>query len=109
VEALKKRRPVESISGAPEGESDAREPEIADVQAGPERLLLGLEVAGWQKQALRSLTPLERAAFVMRHLEDRTTNEIAETLQLAPNAAKQAVYRAVQKLRQRMAPLKRNQ
>jgi RNA polymerase sigma-70 factor (ECF subfamily) len=103
VETLEKRRPTERLTtGA------ARAVEIADTQAGPERLLLSGEVTSWQQQALRSLTPVERTAFVLRHLEERTTKEIAEILNLKPSAAKQAVFRAVQKLRLRMTPLKRN-
>jgi RNA polymerase sigma-70 factor (ECF subfamily) len=35
-------------------------------------------------------------------------SEIAEVLRIAPNAAKQAVFRAVQKLRQELAPLRAN-
>jgi len=49
--------------------------------------------------------PTERIAFVLRHMEDRSTDEIAIALGIAPNSAKQAVFRAVQKLRQSLAPL----
>jgi RNA polymerase sigma-70 factor (ECF subfamily) len=59
-----------------------------------------------QEMALRSLSPTERTAFVLRHLEDRSTEEIAAVLGIAPNAAKQAVFRAVQKLRLRLATLR---
>jgi RNA polymerase sigma-70 factor (ECF subfamily) len=38
-------------------------------------------------------------------MEDRSTEEIAAALKIAPNAAKQAVFRAVQKLRRQLAPL----
>jgi RNA polymerase sigma-70 factor (ECF subfamily) len=41
-------------------------------------------------------------------MEDRSTSEIAELLGVAPNAAKQAVFRAVQKLRRELAPLRGN-
>jgi RNA polymerase sigma-70 factor (ECF subfamily) len=57
---------------------------------------------------MRRLTPTEKSAFVLRHLEDRSTSEIAEVLNIAPNAAKQAVFRAVQKLRRELAPLRGN-
>ena len=49
---------------------------------------------------------MEQAAFVLRHLEDCSTDEIAAALGIAPNAAKQAVFRAVQKMRSRLAPLR---
>jgi RNA polymerase sigma-70 factor (ECF subfamily) len=35
-------------------------------------------------------------------------NEIAEVLGIAPNTAKQTVFRAVQKLRRELAPLRGN-
>ena len=58
--------------------------------------------------AMQRLTPTERTAFVLRHLEDRSTGEIADVLGIAPNAAKQAVFRAIQKLRRELAPLRGN-
>jgi RNA polymerase sigma-70 factor (ECF subfamily) len=39
-------------------------------------------------------------------MEDCTTEEIGTALGIAPNAAKQAVFRAVQKMRARLAPLR---
>jgi RNA polymerase sigma-70 factor (ECF subfamily) len=59
-----------------------------------------------QEAALRSLTPTERTAFMLRHMEDCTGEEIGEVLGIPPNAAKQAVFRAVKKLRSRLAPLR---
>ena len=55
---------------------------------------------------MQSLTPTERTAFVLRHMEDCSTEEIGAALGIAPNAAKQAVFRAVQKLRFRLATLR---
>jgi RNA polymerase sigma-70 factor, ECF subfamily len=93
--------------------AEADDPELGELQvassaAGPERLLLSHEIATLQQSAMHSLTPTERAAFVMRHMEDRSTEEIGVALGIRPNAAKQAVFRAVQKLRHRLAPLRVN-
>jgi len=90
---------------------DANDPEldqvqVADQAAGPERLLLSGEISSVQLAALHSLTATERTAFVLRHMEDRTTAEIGAALGIDPNAAKQAVFRAVQKMRRRLAPLR---
>jgi RNA polymerase sigma-70 factor (ECF subfamily) len=71
-------------------------------------VLLSREISAAQDMAMRRLTPTEKSAFVLRHLEDRSTGEIAEVLNIAPNAAKQAVFRAVQKLRRELAPLRGN-
>jgi RNA polymerase sigma-70 factor (ECF subfamily) len=80
--------------------------QVADVAAGPDRLLLSGEIGAMQRDAMRSLTATERTAFVLRHMENCTTEEIAAALGIAPNAAKQAVFRAIQKLRSRLANLR---
>jgi RNA polymerase sigma-70 factor, ECF subfamily len=91
-------------------ESDLAEKtvQVATQDADPERALLSGEISAAQKMAMQRLTPTEKSAFVLRHLEDRSMSEIAEVLDIAPNAAKQAVFRAVQKLRRELAPLRGN-
>ncbi|MFY9746759.1 MAG: RNA polymerase sigma factor [Acidobacteriaceae bacterium] len=82
--------------------------QVAAVTADPERSLLSREIGTAQSMAMQRLTATERTAFILRHLEDRSTGEIANVLGIAPNAAKQAVFRAVQKLRRELAPLRGN-
>lgn len=53
------------------------------------------------------LTPMERTAFVLRHMEDQPMSTIAETLGVPVNSAKQAVFRAVAKLRKELRPVRR--
>jgi RNA polymerase sigma-70 factor (ECF subfamily) len=79
---------------------------VQDESAGPERLLLSREMGEQQQFAMHALTPLERTAFLLRHVEDQSTSEIAAALDMAPNAVKQAIFRAVHKLRRRLAPLR---
>jgi RNA polymerase sigma-70 factor (ECF subfamily) len=91
--------------------SDETSPELQEVQvadwaAGPDRLLLSGEIGAMQETAMHSLTATERTAFVLRHMEDCSTGEIGAALGIGPNAAKQAVFRAVQKLRIRLAVLR---
>jgi len=80
--------------------------QLPDAGVGPERLLLSKEMAAHQQFAMRALTALERTAFVLRHVDGQSTTEIGEALGIAPNAVKQAVFRAVQKLRQRLMSLR---
>lgn len=80
--------------------------QVADHAPGPEQIMLSGEIAAYRENAMASLTPLERAAFALRHMEDSSTDEIAAALDLTPDAAKQAIYRAVQKLRKRLAQLR---
>ena|ERR1700678_1374622 len=92
------------IGETTDGEQDRVQ--IADQAAGPERLLLSGEIGAMQEFAMHALSATERTAFVLRHLEDRTTEEIAAVMGIPPNTAKQSVFRAVQKLRRRLATLK---
>jgi len=98
-----RRKPVTPIGETPDPERG--EVQLADGTAGPDRLLLSREIEATHQAAMKELTPTERTAFVLRHMEDCSTEEIAAALNIAPNAAKQAVFRAVQKLRQQLKPL----
>jgi RNA polymerase sigma-70 factor, ECF subfamily len=91
-----------------ESDPEAKTVQLAAQDADPERVLLGREVSAAQEMAMQRLTATEKCAFVLRHLEERSMGEIAEVLGVAPNAAKQAVFRAVQKLRRELAPLRGN-
>jgi RNA polymerase sigma-70 factor (ECF subfamily) len=77
--------------------------DAADQSPDPERLLLSSELGAQQTTAMQALTPLERSAFLLRHVEEQSTTEIATALGVGHSAAKQAVFRAVQKLRLRLA------
>lgn len=71
----------------------------------PESMLLDGEAASLRRAALDTLTPMERTAFMLRHMEDLPIAEIAAALNVPANSAKQAVFRAVGKLRRSLAPL----
>ena len=71
---------------------------------GPDRLLLSAEMKRRIAGALGLLTPAERVAFTMRHMEGRSIEEISQALNLKVSAAKNSVFRAVQKLRQQLEP-----
>ena len=110
LDMLSKRKYVpQQYRIAEEIEGSERVIQVADQAAGPERILLSREIDNRQQRVMGQLTPAERAAFVLRHFEDRSTQEIAEILGIAPNAAKQSVFRAVQKLRRELACLRGTQ
>ena len=58
-----------------------------------------------QAAAMAELTPMERTAFTLRHMEDIPMAEIAAALNITTNSAKQAVFRAVSKLRRSLTPI----
>ncbi len=77
---------------------------LATADPSPERLSLSNEVRRLLAPAMRQLSEMERAAFVLRHHEGLSIDEIGEALQVRPNAAKHSIFRAVQKLRRVLEP-----
>ena len=72
----------------------------------PDQHVHGVEIGRRIGDQMDSLTPLERAAFVMRHHEGESLEVIAQTLSLNISASKQAIFRAVRKLRVALQPLR---
>ena len=81
----KKMNSSHYISENPGPEEDDRAVQLPGTSPGPERLLLSV-------------------AFTMRHMEGKTIEEIGRTLNIRTSAAKNSVFRAVQKLRQQLEP-----
>jgi len=79
---------------------------LAETNAGPDRLYESGQVQDTVDAALKTLTQQERTAFVLRHYEGLSIEEISGTLGINNNAAKHSVFRAVQKLRKALAPLR---
>jgi len=86
-------------------EPDRETAQVADRTAGPEQMLLDHEATTLRQEAMAVLTPMERTAFTLRHMEEMPIAEIAAALQVPANSAKQAVFRAVSKLRRALAPV----
>jgi RNA polymerase sigma-70 factor (ECF subfamily) len=75
-------------------------------EPGPDRLAESSGVRQRVDAALDELSPLERAAFTLRHDEGRSIEEIGRALGLGRSAAKHAVFRAVRKLRVELAGIR---
>jgi RNA polymerase sigma-70 factor (ECF subfamily) len=100
VELLRKRRQHKL-----EWTDDGALPPMASNAPGPDRHALSGEVERAVRTALGGLSPLERAAFILRHFEERSIAEICGALGLRESAGKQAIFRAVKKLRRALEPL----
>jgi RNA polymerase sigma-70 factor (ECF subfamily) len=70
----------------------------------PEQLAFSVELKNLLAPALEQLSPMERAAFVLRHYEGLSTEDIGQALGVQAGAAKHSVFRAVQKLRRALEP-----
>jgi len=78
-----------------------------DHTAPQERHAHGADIRNAVARAMESLSSNERTAFVLRHFEGMSIDEIGRTLGTKVNATKHTVFRAVQKLRQELEPLVR--
>jgi RNA polymerase sigma-70 factor, ECF subfamily len=74
-------------------------------RASPERLMLSTEVQDRVNAAMSDLSRMERAAFVLRHFEGHSIDEISRALGLKTNATKHSIFRAVKKMRVALEPL----
>ena len=74
--------------------------------ASPERMALGAEVQAKVDAALGALSGAERAAFLLRHFEGQSIEEIGRMLGLRTSATKHTVFRAVRKMRRALEPIK---
>jgi len=89
-------------------DDDEQEPQVRSEAPGPERMLLSGEVGERIEQAMEALSPSERIAFVLRHCEGQSLREIAKALQVQEASVKQYVFRAVQKMRSQLQPLRQH-
>lgn len=98
------RMPLEPLQ-IDENETGWRaEPEAA-AEGRPDRVAYGTEVHHRIEAAMAGLSPAERTAFVLRHFEGCSLEEIGAALGLRLGATKHSVFRAVQKMRRALAPV----
>lgn len=105
IDLLRKRRRQTGWRVSEQAEPGEMSIQPVDGAASPERLLLSGELEGKRRAAMSRLTEVERTAFALRHMEDKSMQEVGELLKISPDSAKQAVFRAVQKLRRELRPL----
>lgn len=72
---------------------------------GPDRLHFSSEVQRQVASTLETCSDMERTAFVLRHFEGHSIEEIGVALGVSANSTKQSIFRAVHKLRRALEPL----
>ncbi len=71
----------------------------------PDDQVFHSEVQQKVEAVMDQLTPMERTAFVLRHFEGKSVEEIGRVLGTGPSATKQSIFRAVQKMRRALEPV----
>jgi RNA polymerase sigma-70 factor, ECF subfamily len=103
VDLLRARKTHESLD-ADEPGSGAVPPEAVTTAPTQERQVLGGQIQARVRAALAHLTENERMAFVLRHVEGLSIEEIAQQMNLRTNATKHSIFRAVRKMRIALEP-----
>jgi RNA polymerase sigma-70 factor (ECF subfamily) len=81
-------------------EMAAAAPSSRDAHAiAADRLVASAEIGQRIRTAMARLSPLERTAFVLRHFEGQSIDDISRALGVRQNAAKHCIFRAVRKMR----------
>ncbi len=104
---LLRKRPRQAAEPL-EADAEDRGPALAieaDGSTRPDRLAFSGEVQRRVDAAMEQLSAAERMAFVLRHLEGRSIEEIGSLLGLQTSATKHSIFRAVQKMRRALTPL----
>ena len=104
-----RRRHRDEISSSDLGSSDDDEDFLLSRIAespSPGQHARGAEIRRRIDAELARMSVIERTAFVMRHAEGQSLNDISQTLSLNISACKQAIFRAVRKLRGALQPLR---
>lgn len=78
---------------------------LATNEPAQDRLVFSNQVRQSVSAAMDELSDLERSAFVLRHFEGMSIEEIGGMLGTSLNATKHSIFRAVQKLRKRLEPM----
>ncbi len=101
---------VDYMRGRPRRESGEAQEKLEQMSGqalGPtvDDMVFAGEIGVRMQEALGALSAQERAAFLMRHYQGCSIDEICQTLDLRTNAAKHSIFRAVRKMREALKPL----
>lgn len=72
---------------------------------GQDRVYYSAQIREKLDCALGDLSPQERTAFLLRHFEGKSIDEIGSVLSLGTSATKNSIFRAVRKVRDALEPV----
>jgi RNA polymerase sigma-70 factor, ECF subfamily len=75
----------------------------------PERMLHAKQIQARLREAIGELSPRQRTVFVLKHMEERSIPEIANLLELDSGTVKSHLFRAANKIRERLRDMRRVQ
>src|SRR5438093_6249655 len=104
LDLLRKRKRQDEQVDAVQLESEEPVPTLSSHAPPPDDQVFQFEVQQKVEAVLEQLTPIERTAFVLRHFEGRSIEQVGRALGTGASATKQSISRAVPKLRRAPNP-----
>jgi RNA polymerase sigma-70 factor, ECF subfamily len=108
IDRMRQKRNEDARRKTPSAQAEEQDQDplelVPDEKPTPDRLATNSELRKKMEEALKGLSSSERTAFVMRHWEGCAIEEIATVLKSTTSAAKNTVFRSVQKLRRALEP-----
>jgi RNA polymerase sigma-70 factor (ECF subfamily) len=105
LEQIRRLGKFDYVDNGAEAENDFLE-RCMDETPSPRQHAQGEEIRRNIDRELEHMTALERSAFLLRHVEGHSIDDISQALSLNISACKQAIFRAVRKLRGALQPLR---
>ena len=78
---------------------------VKSADPGQDRVYYSAQVRTQLNLALSQLSDQERTAFLLRHFEGKSIDEIGAVLELGTSATKNSIFRAVRKVREALDPV----
>jgi RNA polymerase sigma-70 factor (ECF subfamily) len=105
---LKRKRLVVYFHQAapPDPDHEVPEDRIPSPRPSPERLLHAKQIQARLHEAIGKLSPRQRVVFVLKHMEERSIPEIANLLGLDSGTIKSHLFRAANKVRERLRDMR---
>jgi RNA polymerase sigma-70 factor (ECF subfamily) len=107
LDLVRSRKRRNELAAPAESEKDDPTLALPSHDPAPDRVAMSGEVRCRVAEAMTELSASERTAFVLRHFEGMSIEDVSRVLGCQPGAAKHSVFRAVQKLRRTLEPLVR--
>jgi RNA polymerase sigma-70 factor (ECF subfamily) len=93
------------VGGNHDDEGDGLMATLATNDPAPDRVALSGQLRRIVDETLAGLSPMERTAFLMRHVEGLPVPQISAVLGRNDGATKHSIFRAVKKLREALRPV----
>jgi len=93
-----------SIEEMSESSEDSAPRELPDTAAGPEEEALGRELREAMDREVADLPESWRSVFILRDLEELSTEEVSKALGITEAAVKARLHRARERLKQNLLP-----